>query len=63
MSDHPSFKLTKNLVSKVAQIIELVANWNTLNQQYLLPHLRRVSRITGVQASLAISKGTYDHDY
>ena len=58
MSYRPPFELTNSLVSKVAEIIELVANWNARNQQDLLPQLRRNNRIKTVQASLAIEQNT-----
>ncbi|MCK5895093.1 MAG: Fic family protein [Endozoicomonadaceae bacterium] len=58
MTYQPPFKLTNTLVSRVAEIIELVANWNAHNPQSLVPQLRRGNRIKTVQASLAIEQNT-----
>jgi len=58
MTQSPPFQLTHVMLSRVAEIAELVATWNAANPAALLPQLRRGNRIRSIQASLAIEQNT-----
>lgn len=58
MTQAPPFQLTNVMLSRVAEIAELVARWNAANPAALLPQLRRGNRIRSIQASLAIEQNT-----
>ena len=58
MTYQPPFQLTNALLTRAAQIAELVGAWKAANPQALLPKLRRENRIRTIQASLAIEQNT-----
>ena len=58
MTQAPPFQLTHAMLSRVAEIAELVGAWNAANPAALLPQLRRGNRIRSIQASLAIEQNT-----
>jgi len=53
----PPFTLTHAMLSRVAEIAELVGQWRS-TQSSLVPMLRRENRIRTIQASLAIEHNT-----
>ena len=53
----PPFQLSHALMSRVAEIAELVGHWRS-TQSSLVPFLRRENRIQTIQASLAIEHNT-----
>ncbi|MGV2705441.1 UNVERIFIED_CONTAM: Fic family protein [Aeromonas salmonicida] len=53
----PPFTLTHSLLSRVAEIAELVGHWRS-TQSSQVPMLRRENRIRTIQASLAIEHNT-----
>lgn len=53
----PPFQLTHALLSRVAEIAELVGQWRS-TQSSQIPFLRRENRIRTIQASLAIEHNT-----
>ena len=53
----PPFQLTHALLSRVAEIAELVGQWRS-TQSSQVPFLRRENRIRTIQASLAIEHNT-----
>lgn len=58
MNYQPPFKLTNALLTRTAEIAELIGYWKAANAQTLLPQLRRGNRIRTIQASLAIEQNT-----
>lgn len=58
----PPFVLSHAMLSKVAQIAELLGRWKQANQDELVPQLRRGNRIQTIQASLAIEQNTLTLD-
>jgi predicted HTH transcriptional regulator len=50
----PPFQLNNTMLTKVAEIAELLGQWKQANREGLLPQLRRGNRIRTIQASLAI---------
>ena len=53
----PPFTLTHSMLSRVAEIAELVGQWR-FTQSSQVPMLRRENRIRTIQASLAIEHNT-----
>lgn len=58
MAYQPPFQLTHKMTSLVAQIAELIGTWKAVNQNNLVPKLRRGNRIKTIQASLAVEQNT-----
>lgn len=57
-SYQPPFQLTHAMLTRVADIAQLVGAWQAANRQELIPQLRRGNRIKTIQASLAIEQNT-----
>ena len=57
----PPFTLTHAMLSRVAEIAELVGQWRS-TQSSQVPMLRRENRIRTIQASLAIEHNTLSLD-
>lgn len=55
---HPPFQLTHRMTAAMTQIAELLGAWKAVNQNTLLPELRRSNRIRTIQASLAVEQNT-----
>lgn len=55
---HPPFQLTHRVTAAMTQIAELLGAWKAVNQNTLLPELRRGNRIRTIQASLAVEQNT-----
>jgi Fic family protein len=55
---HPPFSLTNRMTRLVSEIAELIGAWKAVNQNTLLPALRRGNRIKTIQASLAVEQNT-----
>ena len=58
MSYQPPFQLTHAMMRYVANIGELIGAWKAVNQNQLVPELRRDNRIKTIQASLAVEQNT-----
>ena len=58
MPYQPPFELTHALITKVADIAELIGMWKAVNRNALVPELRRGNRIKTIQASLAVEQNT-----
>jgi Fic family protein len=58
MTYQPPFQLNHKMLSRVADIAELVGAWKAAHSQELIPQLRRGNRIRTIQASLAIEQNT-----
>ncbi|WGZ94372.1 MAG: hypothetical protein QJT81_21780 [Candidatus Thiothrix putei] len=54
----PPFSLNHAMLSKVADIAELLGQWKQASRAGLVPQLRRGNRIRTIQASLAIEQNT-----
>lgn len=54
----PPFKLTHPMLSRVAEIAELLGRWQQTDGGKLVPQLRRGNRIRTIQASLAIEQNS-----
>ena len=54
----PPFTLNHAMISKIADIAELLGRWKQANNEKLVPQLRRGNRIRTIQASLAIEQNT-----
>lgn len=54
----PPFSLNHAMLSKVADIAELLGQWKQASREGLIPQLRRGNRIRTIQASLAIEQNT-----
>jgi Uncharacterized conserved protein len=54
----PPFQLTNRMTTLVANIAELIGMWKAVNQNTLVPELRRGNRIRTIQASLAVEQNT-----
>jgi Fic family protein len=55
---HPPFTLTNRMTRLVSEIAELIGAWKAVNQNTLVPALRRGNRIKTIQASLAVEQNT-----
>jgi Fic family protein len=55
---HPPFTLTNRMTLLVSEIAELIGAWKAVNQNTLVPALRRGNRIKTIQASLAVEQNT-----
>lgn len=58
MTYHPPFTLTNRMTRLVSEIAELIGAWKAVNQNTLVPTLRRGNRIKTIQASLAVEQNT-----
>jgi Fic family protein len=58
MTYHPPFTLTNRMTHLVSEIAELIGAWKAVNQNTLVPALRRGNRIKTIQASLAVEQNT-----
>lgn len=55
---HPPFTLTNRMMRLVSEIAELIGAWKAVNQNTIVPALRRGNRIKTIQASLAVEQNT-----
>jgi len=58
MAYQPPFQLTNRMPILVADIAERVGSWKAVNNNSLVPELRRGNRIRTIQASLAVEQNT-----
>lgn len=52
----PPFQLTHRMTAAMTAIAELLGTWKAVNQDALLPELRRGNRVRSIQASLAVEQ-------